>query len=159
MTHRRGKLLAVISLVILLTGTALALASISFKIGTVANYDFGGYGPGFPIPGTVQIQAFTMKPGDVVPWHFHKAVSYVILTRGTLTERHLIGPGHCSSEELTAGSAFVETPGRVHMITNTGDDVAVIWWATVFPKRDGIVQFTPEFKTGGVYPVKAPNCN
>ena len=96
MTNRTGKLLAVISLVTLLTGTALALASISFKIGTVANYDFGGYGPGFPIPGTVQIQAFTMKPGDTVPWHFHKAVSYVILTRGTLTERHLIGPGHCA---------------------------------------------------------------
>src|SRR5271157_1556117 len=70
----------VIALVTVLTGTALALSSISFKIGTVASYDFGGYGPGYPIPGTIQLQAFTLKPGDIIPWHYHKGVSYVILS-------------------------------------------------------------------------------
>ena len=146
-------------LVIILTGTALALANISFNIGTVASYDFGAFGPGYPIPGTIQIHAFTMKPGDTVPWHYHKGLSYVILARGTLTEQHVAGPNKCASEEVTAGSAFVESPGQVHEVTNTGNDVAVIWWATVFPKRDGIVQFTPEFKSGGVYVVNAPTCN
>ena len=148
----------VIALVTVLTGTALALSSISFKIGTVASYDFGGYGPGFPIPGTIQIQAFTLKPGDTIPWHFHKGVSYVILSRGTLTEQHVVGPAQCESEELTAGSAFVESPGQVHQVVNTGPDVAVISWATVFPKSDGIVQFNPQFKSGGIYLVTAPNC-
>jgi hypothetical protein len=102
----------VIALVTVLTGTALALSSISFNIGTIASYDFGGFGPGFPVPGTMQIQTFTLKPGETIPWHFHKGVSYVILSRGTLTEQHLVAPAQCASEELTAGSASSSPPVR-----------------------------------------------
>ena len=155
---RKISLGVVIALVTVLTGTALALSGISFNIGTVKNYDFGGFGPGFPIPGTIQIQTFTLKPGDTIPWHFHKGVSYVILSRGTLTEQHLVGSAQCASEELRAGSAFVESPAQVHSVTNTGQNVAVISWATIFPKSDGIVQYNPEFKSGGIYLVTAPNC-
>jgi hypothetical protein len=146
------------ALLTVLTGTALALASFSFNIGTVTSYDFGGFGPGFPIPGTIQIQGFTLKPGDTIPWHYHKGVSYVILSHGSLTEEHLVGPSQCASEEVTAGSALVESPGEVHTVTNTGQDAAVILWATIFPRSDGIVQYNPEFKSGGIYLVKAPNC-
>jgi Cupin domain len=149
---------AVIGLMGMLAGTAAALSNISFNIGTVASYDFGGFGPGYPIPATIQIHGFTVNPGESFPWHYHKGLSYVILVRGTLTENHLIGPNRCHKEELTAGNAFVESPGQVHTVSNTGDDVAVVWWATIFPKKDGIVQFSPEFKTGGTYPVNAPNC-
>src|SRR5215469_284345 len=109
--------------------------------------------------GTIQIHAFKMNPGDIVPWHYHKGTSYVVVARGTLTEQHIIGPNQCASEEVTSGTAFVETPGLVHSVTNTGNDVAVIWWATVFPQSDGIAEFAPGFKVGGVYPVPAPNCN
>jgi hypothetical protein len=154
------KVATVMALMVTLAGTtAAALSNISFTIGTVASYDFGGFGPGYPVPGTIQIHAFTMKPGDAVPWHYHKGASYVILAHGTLTEQHVVGPGRCASEELTAGSAFVESPGRVHSVTNRGDDDAVVWWATIFPKSDGIVQFSQEFKAGGVYFVSAPNCD
>ena len=149
----------VIALVTVLTGTALALSGISFKIGTVASYDFGGYGPGYPIPGTIQIQEFTLNPGDTIPWHYHKGVSYVVLSHGTLTETHVVGPAQCASEELTAGSAFVESPGLVHSVTNTGPDVAVISWATIFPQSDGIVRYNSKFKSGGIYIVTAPTCN
>ena len=154
-----GTAAIVLALVTILAGTALALSNIFLKLGTIASYDFGGYGPGYPVPGTVQIHAFTMNPGETIPWHYHKAPSYVILAHGTLTEQHLIGPEQCASEEVPAGSAFVESPGQVHTVTNTGHEVAVIWWATIFPKSDGIVQFNPEFKVGGVYPVNPPNCN
>ena len=143
----------------IVAGSALALSTLAFTIGTIAAYDFGGFGPGYPVPGTVQIQAFAMKPGDTVPWHYHKGPSYVILERGTLTEQHILGPNQCASEEVTAGSAFVEPPGLVHTVTNTGNGVAVIWWATVFPKSDGIVRFSPEFKSGGVYAADVPTCN
>jgi quercetin dioxygenase-like cupin family protein len=148
----------VIALVAVLTSSSLALSSTSFNIGTVASYDFGGFGPGFPIPATIQVQTFTLNPGETIPWHFHKGASYVVLSRGTLTEQHLVGPGQCELEELKAGGAFVESPGQVHQVVNTGSDVAVISWSTVFPKRDGIVQFNPEFKSGGIYLVTAPNC-
>jgi quercetin dioxygenase-like cupin family protein len=156
----RGKMSVgiVLALVTVLAGTALALTSVSLILGTVAKYDFGGFGPGYPVPGRIQIQAFTMKPGDTVPWHYHKGVSYVILAHGNLTEQHQVGPHQCDTEQVTAGSAFVESAGQVHSVTNTGSNLAVIWWATIFPKSDKIIQFTPEFKSGGVYVVDPPAC-
>jgi mannose-6-phosphate isomerase-like protein (cupin superfamily) len=155
---RRISIGIVVALMTVLTDTAVALSSISFTTGSIASYDFGAFGPGFSVPATMQIQKFTLKPGETIPWHFHKGVSYVILSRGTLTEKHLVGPTHCESEELTAGSAFVESPGQVHNVTNTGQEDAVISWSTIFPKSDGIVRFNPEFKSGGIYVVTAPNC-
>jgi ribosomal protein L27 len=145
--------------VTVLAGTAWALSNISLTLGTIASFDFGAFGPGYPVPGTIQIHAFTMNPGDAIPWHYHKGTSYVILARGTLTEQHLVGPDQCASEEVAAGSAFVESPGEIHTVTNTGSGRAVIWWATIFPKSDGIVRFSPEFEAGGVYFVNAPSCH
>ena len=158
---QKGKIAAgvVIALTTILVGSALALSDISFSTGTTASYDFGGFGPGFAVPGTVQIQAFTLAPGESIPWHFHKATSYVVLARGTLTEQHVHGANQCDSEEFTAGAAFVEPPGAVHTVSNTGQGAAVIWWATVFPQSDGVARFTPSFKTGGVYPADVPSCN
>lgn len=102
----------VLALVTILAGTAPALSNISLKLGAVASYDFGGYGTGYPVAGTIQIHAFKMNPGDSVPWHYQKAPSYVVLAHGTLTEQHLIGSVQCASEEVPAGSAFVESQVR-----------------------------------------------
>jgi hypothetical protein len=159
MTRKRKLILGtLIGLVTVLVGSAIALSNIALILGTIPAYDFGVAGPGYPVPATVQIHAFTMKPGDTVPWHYHKGLSYVILAHGTLTEEHLVGPS-CDSEEFTQGSAFAESAGQIHTVKNTGNSVAVIWWATLFPRSDGIVEFAPGFKVGGVYPVPAPNCN
>lgn len=160
MTRKRKLVLGTLmGLVTVLVGSAIALSNIALILGTIPAYDFGVAGPGYPVPATVQIHAFTMRPGDTVPWHYHKALSYVILAHGTLTEEHLVGPDSCDSEEFTQGSAFAESAGQIHTVKNTGNSVAVIWWATLFPKSDGIVEFAPGFKVGGVYPVPAPNCN
>lgn len=159
---RKTRIIAVTAALLLLAmvGTALALSNFSLALGTVASYDFGAYGPGYAVPGTIQIHAFTMKPGDTIPWHYHKALSYVILAQGSVTEQHVVGPGQCASEDVPAGSAFVESAGQVHTVSNTGNGVAVIWWATVFPKSDGIVRFSPAFQAGGVYPpAEIPSCN
>ena len=159
MSRKRITVGLLIVLMALLVGSAVALSNVSLILGTIPRYDFGLAGPGYPVPGTVQIHVFMMKPGDSIPWHFHKSVSYVVLAHGSITEEHLVGADHCESEAFTRGSAFVEAPGEVHTVTNTGTDTAVIWWATVFPKSDGIVQFAPGFKVGGVYPTPAPNCS
>ena len=160
MTRKRKQAIGtLICLMTVMVASAFALSNIALFLGTVPAYDFGVAGPGYPVPATVQIHAFVMKPGDVIPWHFHKATSYVILARGQLTEEHLIGPNQCASEEFTGGAAFVESPGQAHSVKNTGSNVAVIWWATVFPQSDGIVEFAPGFKAGGVYPVQAPDCD
>jgi len=72
---RKGPVAAGMSILLtgILAGTAVAAPSnISFHTGTVASYDFGGFGPGYPVPGTIQIHAFTMQPGDTTPWHYHR---------------------------------------------------------------------------------------
>lgn len=147
--RRKITVSVVVALVTLLAGTALAISNLRFKLGTIASYDFGAYGPGYPVPGTIQIQGFRMEPGETVPWHYHKGVSYVILSHGTLIEKHVIGANQCASEKVRAGNAFVEGPGQVHTVTNTGKGEAVIWWATIFPQSDG---------PGGIYPADDPNC-
>src|SRR5579864_6666843 len=117
MTRKRKLIVGtLIGLMTVLVGSAFALSNIALLLGTIPAYDFGIAGPGYPVPATVQIHAFTMKPGDAVPWHFHKGVSYVILAHGNLTEEHLVGPDQCVSEEFKRGSAFVESPGQVHSV-------------------------------------------
>jgi quercetin dioxygenase-like cupin family protein len=120
-----------------LSATAIAFSTIFTVQGTVASYDFGDFGPGNPVPGTVEIQAFTMKPGDVIPWHYHKGLTYVIVVHGTVTEQEATEQNTCGPI-LTDGpaSAFVEPPGRKHTVTNPGPGAAIIYFATVFPKGD-----------------------
>jgi quercetin dioxygenase-like cupin family protein len=145
----KRKILVVVSAVVLLVGTAVALSIMSTSEGTVASYDFGSFGPGFPVPGTVQIQTFNMKPGDVFPWHFHKGQAYVIILKGQLTEQELVGPNQCSTlETASAGDALVESPGKIHTVTNPGPGAAIITWATVHPKGEDASTF-----------VSTPNCN
>lgn len=153
---RRSKIAAVVLSLAVLVGTALALANISLTLGSTPSYDFGSYGVH---PATVQFHSFTVKPGEMIPWHYHKAISYVVLERGTLTETH-VQDGSCVSEEFQAGSAFVEQPGEVHTVANTGRSVAVITWATAFPTSDGVHEHLPQFTLGGIYPPESvPNCN
>lgn len=150
---RKGKISIAIAIgvIVALAGTAFGVSNLLLRIGTISSYDFGGFGPGYPVPGSVQIQGFTIKPGETVPWHYHKALSYVVLAHGTLTETHLVGPNQCASQEVHGGDAFAEAPNEVHTITNSGRDVAVIWWATVYPQSDG---------PGGIYLVNPPPiCN
>jgi len=149
---RAFKILIVVCASAVLAATAFAFATMWTLQGTVADYDFGAFGPGYPVPGTVQIQALTFKPGDVVPFHFHKGLSYVILVKGNLTEQELEGQNACGPiNQFAAGTAFVETPGRIHSVTNPGPGAAIIYWATIFPKDD------PDGPTKFVDP--QPNCN
>ena len=123
--------------VVCLAGLAFAFSVLFTYQGTVASYDFEGFGPGHDIPGTVEIQAFTLDPGEVVPWHYHKGLSYIVLVEGTLTEQELTKTGNCGTQQrFRSGAAFVETPGRIHTVTNSGSTKAVIYWATIFPKGD-----------------------
>jgi len=144
-------LIAVCASAVLAT-TAFALVFTStFQGTTVENFDFGASGPGYPVPGTVEIQSFNLKQGDVVPWHYHKGLSYVILGNGNVTEQEIVGPNTCGPiNHFAAGTAFVETPGRIHTVTNPGPGAATLYWATIFPKDD------PD---GGTKFVDPPNCN
>lgn len=134
-----------------LTGIAFGFSLIFSYQGTVKAYDFGGFGPGHDTAGTVEIQAFTLDPGENVPWHYHKGLSYIVLVQGNLTEQELTRDGTCGAPQtLRRGAAFVETPGRWHTVTNTSNNKAVLFWSTIYPKDD------PDGDTVFVNP---PNCN
>jgi quercetin dioxygenase-like cupin family protein len=137
-------------------------------LGSLPSYDFGtinlttgGTDPVGTKPATVQFQTFTVKPGEAIGWHYHKALAYVVIEHGTLTEQHVNADGTCSAwVAFGAGSAFVEGPGDVHTVANTGNSAAVVTWATAFPTEDGIVPILPQFRVGGVYPPpNPPSCN
>lgn len=158
----------VVGVLTILVGTAFALSNVSLTLGSLPSYDFGtvnlttgGTDPVGTKPATVQFQTFTVKPGETIGWHYHRAIAYVVIEHGTLSEQHANGDGTCSAwVAFRAGSAFVEQPGDVHMVSNTGNSAAVVTWATAFPTEDGIVQILPQFKVGGVYPaLNPPSCN
>jgi quercetin dioxygenase-like cupin family protein len=166
----KGKIAAgvVVGVLTIMAGTALALSNISLTLGSLPSYDFGTInlttGDTDPVgikPTTVQFHSFTVKPGEAIGWHYHKALAYVVIEHGTLSERHVNGNGTCSAwEAFGTGSAFVEEPGDVHMVANTGNNAAVVTWATAFPTEDGIVPILPQFSVGGVYPPpNPPSCN
>lgn len=160
---------AVVGVLTILAGTAFALSNISLTLGSVpGSYDFGTInlttGDVDQVgtkPATVQFHTFTVKPGEAIGWHYHRALAYVVIEHGTLSEQHVNGNGTCSAwVAFGAGSAFVEEPGDVHRVTNTGDSAAVVTWATAFPTEDGIVPVLPQFSVGGVYPPpNPPSCN
>lgn len=132
---RRSKVALVVCLVAGLIGTAAAFSSLFLFQGAVASYDFGAFGG--VGPGTVEISAFTMKPGDVIPFHYHKGLSYVLVVRGNVTEQELNPDGSCGPvNQDAAGTAFVEPAGKVHTVANPGHGAAIIYWATVFPQGD-----------------------
>lgn len=150
----------VTGLLTVLVGTALAFSNVSLILGnTPINYDFGNVLGTYigSVPATVMFNEFTMKPGDSVPWHYHKAMAYVVLERGTLSEQD-VNPTtqQCESFDFKAPVAFVEQPGQIHTVTNTGNDSNVIIWSTAFPKSDGIANILPQFKAGGIYFASEP---
>jgi quercetin dioxygenase-like cupin family protein len=128
-------------------GTAFALSNISLTSGSLPGYDFGSInlttGDIDQVgtkPATVQFQTFAVKPGEAIGWHYHRGLAYVVIEHGTLSEQHLNGNGTCAAwETFRAGSAFVEQPGEVHRVANTGKGEAVVTWAPAFPAEDGVV--------------------
>ena len=87
----------VIGVLTIWAGTVFALSTISLTLGSLpSSYDFGTVnlttGDIDPVgtkPATVQFHTFTVKPGETFDWHYHKAVAYVVIEHGTLSERHI----------------------------------------------------------------------
>jgi|SoiMethySBSTD1v2_1073268.scaffolds.fasta_scaffold188732_3 quercetin dioxygenase-like cupin family protein len=160
---------AVIGVLTILAGTAFALSNISLTLGSLpGSYDFGtvnlttgGIDPVGTKPATVQVHTFTVKPGETLNWHYHRALAYVVIEHGTLSEQHINADGTCSAwVAFGVGSAFVEEPGDVHRVANTGKSEAVVTWATAFPTEDGVFRILPQFTVGGVYPPpNPPSCH
>src|SRR5215470_5629917 len=77
--------------VALIATVALGLSTILNVQGTIDSFTFPEF-PQFNGPANVEMVGLTLKPGDVIPWHYHQGPTYVIVSRGTLTEDD--GCGH-----------------------------------------------------------------
>jgi quercetin dioxygenase-like cupin family protein len=117
--------------VLLIASTAYAF-SLFFNVqGTIDSFTFPAtvFSPERTLPAQAEMIGFTLKPGEVVPFHYHEAPSFVIVTKGTLTEDDGCG----NIVEHRAGSAFTEEPGHVHEVRNEGPGAVFVYFSDIYP--------------------------
>lgn len=61
----------------------------------------------------------TVEPGGSSGWHAHPGGAIIVVKAGSLTVYESIG-SKCESTTYSAGQAFVERPGEVDQVINTG---------------------------------------
>jgi quercetin dioxygenase-like cupin family protein len=77
--------------------------------------------------GTLPIQAgtdvvmaqITVDPGGSSGWHSHPGGAIIVVKTGTLTVYRSIG-SQCQANTYSAGQTFIERPGEVDDVVNTG---------------------------------------
>ena len=67
----------------------------------------------------VAMAQITVQPGGSSGWHSHPGGAIVVVKEGTLTVHRSIG-SQCQIETYSAGQAFIERPGEVDQVVNTG---------------------------------------
>ena len=88
--------------VTLARGTDLSVGTIAFKEGT-----------------DVVVTQITVIPGGSSGWHAHPGGAIVVVEQGELTVHRSVG-SQCETTNYTAGQAFIERPGEVDDVVNTG---------------------------------------
>jgi quercetin dioxygenase-like cupin family protein len=78
----------------------------------------------------------TVDPGGSSGWHSHPGGAIIVVERGTLAVYSPVGH-RCRTTTYTAGQAFIERPGEVDDVFNTGTDPYVLYvtFPRVPPKR------------------------
>jgi quercetin dioxygenase-like cupin family protein len=67
----------------------------------------------------VAMAQITVNPGGSSGWHSHPGGAIVVVKEGSLTVYESFG-GQCDTSTYTAGQAFIERPGEVDQVINTG---------------------------------------
>jgi quercetin dioxygenase-like cupin family protein len=67
----------------------------------------------------VAMAQITVVPGGSSGWHSHPGGAIIIVKQGTLTVNRAIG-SQCQTTTYSAGQAFIERPGEVDQVVNTG---------------------------------------
>jgi quercetin dioxygenase-like cupin family protein len=83
-------------------GTDLSKGTIPFQVGT-----------------DVAMAQITVDSGGSSGWHSHPGGAIIIVKQGALTVYRAIG-SQCQTATYSAGQAFIERPGEVDQVVNTG---------------------------------------
>jgi len=67
----------------------------------------------------VALAQITVTPGGSSGWHSHPGGAIVVVQQGSLTLYRSVDD-RCQTRTYTAGQAFVERPGEVNQVINTG---------------------------------------
>jgi quercetin dioxygenase-like cupin family protein len=67
----------------------------------------------------VAMAQITVNPGGSSGWHSHPGGAIIVVQLGSLTLYESVGD-QCQTKTYTAGQAFVERPGEVDQVINTG---------------------------------------
>ncbi|MDQ2936908.1 MAG: cupin domain-containing protein [Acidobacteriota bacterium] len=84
----------------------------------------------FDGPATVTVRTLTIRPGEVLAWHYHPGYAFNVVKSGTLT----VEDGCGGEETLTPGQAFEEMDGRVHRAKNLGSTDVVVYNTFIMPQ-------------------------
>lgn len=90
-------------------GTNLSTGTIPLQVGT-----------------DVAMAQITVQPGGSSGWHSHPGGAIAVVKVGSLTVHRSIG-SQCQIETYSAGQAFIERPGEVDQVVNTGDVPYVLY--------------------------------
>jgi quercetin dioxygenase-like cupin family protein len=79
----------------------------------------------------IAMAQITVNPGGSSGWHSHPGGAIIIVQQGTLTVYHSAGH-QCRTTTYSAGQAFIERPGEVDDVLNTGTVPYVLY--VTFPR-------------------------
>jgi len=79
----------------------------------------------------VAMAQITVDPGGSSGWHSHPGGAIIIVKQGSLTVYRSIG-SQCQVETYGAGQAFIERPGEVDQVINTGSIPYILF--VTFPR-------------------------
>jgi quercetin dioxygenase-like cupin family protein len=95
-------------------GTDVSDGTIPFQVGT-----------------DVVMAQITVVPGGSSGWHAHPGGAIVVIKEGALTVYRSVG-SQCQTTNYSAGQAFIERPGEVDQVVNTGTVPYVLF--VTFPR-------------------------
>jgi quercetin dioxygenase-like cupin family protein len=79
----------------------------------------------------IAMAQITVEPGGSSGWHSHPGGAIVVVKQGSLTVYGSVG-SQCEPTEYSAGQAFIERPGEVDQVINTGTVPYVLF--VTFPR-------------------------
>jgi quercetin dioxygenase-like cupin family protein len=79
----------------------------------------------------VAMLQITVNPGGSSGWHSHPGGAIIVVKQGVLTVYRSVG-SQCQSTAYSAGQTFIERPGEVDQVLNTGTIPYVLF--VTFPR-------------------------
>src|SRR5262245_31500448 len=146
LNKKLAKLFPILTAFAIFAGTIFAFSLFSNTQGSLESYTFPAINgqDAYTVPATAEMIGFTLRQGEEIPFHYHDAPSFVIVTRGTLTEDD--GCGNIVYRH--AGSAFTEEPGHIHKVSNLGPGSVSVYFSDIYPADSSDAIFVDE-----------PNCD